>query len=492
MEYLDLLQSLSSNDPFLQITGITRITAAIKSQPSPIFVNTVAINMAVEFSKSSNYVRHFITQFFQQCSTEMCMIKSKIDIFRHLTSILDVNDPVAQCNMLKILMYLAPLLADFLEIHHKILLALESPHRKVRETASEILPKVISYAPSIARHVFEKPISKFSVKKLISVLPDDEETMKKAYAYIVSTFQKSEMMEYLCYLAIRSPRLIKHVTEILKKYNETGYLKELSKFYRKDMIFGSDNTVNLPARNQHVEIEIKLKSEKLNEKDYKEIFKNWDKACQYEWIADRLEIMVANNSKEIHMCLKLAKLVKIPQIYLENILSKHIMDSQILLQLTYILIRSNSLDSISHITHKLDNYQLYLLACEFMTFGCHSKSLEIFVKLKTEFKGSNEKSYEWLCTLTIISEFESRKDKKVDGFAALSHLGCLDLGHKIYFQSEFLLCRLLLVHYLKLLQNPSMETSALTVEFVKLRSRFHKLLYLFAKTSQSTSQCLKK
>mmetsp|Transcript_28858 Transcript_28858/g.28543 ORF Transcript_28858/g.28543 Transcript_28858/m.28543 type:complete len:335 (+) Transcript_28858:646-1650(+) len=155
------------------------------------------------------------------------------------------------------------------------------------------------------------------------------------------------------------------------------------------------------------------------------------------------------------------------------------------------IIRVGWLDALNEIIHKLDTWQQYLVACELMAEGLHSKALELFVKLKTEFKGSNEKIYEWLCTLKIISEYESRKDRVVDGFAALSHLGCLDLGHKIYFQSEFLLCRLLLVQYLKSLQS-NLEISIVIPEFVNIRNRLNNLLFLFFKLPKSTTQCIKK
>lgn len=228
MEYLDYIKSLSCGDPTQQIPSISRIIWLIKEQPTFILVNTIAITMAVEFTQVSNKVRFFIAEFFRQCSSEMCLIRNKEDFFRNLTSVLDMNNPVAQQLMLKILGYLAPLLTDMLEVHHKVLLTLEGSHRIIRETAFSILPALISYCPSISKHVFEKVIPEHYISKICSVIPDNQEIINKAYSYILRHF--GDEHETLMVLAGRSRSLSSH---LLPKLLDNGKYEQVVQLCKK-------------------------------------------------------------------------------------------------------------------------------------------------------------------------------------------------------------------------------------------------------------------
>lgn len=225
MEYLDYLKSLSCGDPAQQILGISRIAWVIKEQPSFILVNTIAITMAIEFTKAPNRVRFSIAEFFRHCSSEMCMIKNKEDFFRHLTSILDMNNPVAQQLMLKILGYLAPLLTDMLEVHHKVLIAIEAGHKLIRETIFSILPSLIKYCPSIAKHIFDKSIPAHYITRICSVLPDQQEIIKKAYVYIISHFEGNR--EILLVLGFRSRSFCEHAKRLFFKFEDFDKIEKL-------------------------------------------------------------------------------------------------------------------------------------------------------------------------------------------------------------------------------------------------------------------------
>jgi hypothetical protein len=181
--------------------------------------------MAVEFTQVSNKVRFFIAEFFRQCSSEMCLIRNKEDFFRNLTSVLDMNNPVAQQLMLKILGYLAPLLTDMLEVHHKVLLTLEGSHRIIRETAFSILPSLMMYCPLISKHVFDKVIPEHFIIKICSVVPDQHEIIKKAYTYIVRHFNSNN--EALFVLASRSRSFCTHVLQVFFEAAEFSKVEKL-------------------------------------------------------------------------------------------------------------------------------------------------------------------------------------------------------------------------------------------------------------------------
>ena len=61
-------------------------------------------------------------------------------------------------------------------------------------------------------------------------------------------------------------------------------------------------------------------------------------------------------------------------------------------------------------------------------------------------------------------------------------MGCLDLSHNIYFQSEFFLCRYLTVSILNDISAGKENTENLFI----LRNRIDKLLYLFKKPFKDT------
>jgi hypothetical protein len=253
MEYLEYLKALSSGDPLQQISSIPRIVFLIKEHPSAILVNTIAITMSIEFTRASNRVRYFISDFFHQCSTEMCMIRSKQEVFNHLISVLDLNDPIAQSLMLKILGALAPLITDMTEVHHKVLLAIEGGHRQVREMAYSILPSLILYSPSIAKHVFDKSIPQHYILEICKVLPDDEETIKRAYSYIVRNFSEENKIDVLYLLALRCRSIVSHVKNILISNNRLHLLSRLCKKYGNSILTDSEieliKNYNLKNRN---------------------------------------------------------------------------------------------------------------------------------------------------------------------------------------------------------------------------------------------------
>ena len=484
MEYLEYLKALSSGDSLQQISSIPRIVCLIKEQPSAILVNTIAITMSVEFTQSSNRVRYFIADFFSQCSTEMCMIRSKQEVLQHLMSVLDINDPIAQCLMLKILGSLAPLLTDMIEVHHKLLLTLEGTHRQVRETAYSILPRLISYCPTIAKHVFDKNIPQHFILNICKVLPDEEETVKRAYSYIVRNFSEDSAIEILFALAYRCRSIVNHVKYILIKHQELGKLLKLCSRYGRDNILTENEkkiVLDLESRPQEIinssisEIlsQPKLEGNLYSEKHYRYIYQNWGSADKYVWVTNRL-----NNPEEVSFCYKLLYLLKVPSTYLADV-------KKFSLDLALCLIRGGWRGSNYEIIYSLNSWEQYQCACELMKKGESTHAHQIFLKIRKNFRGNNEKAYEWICALIEVTNFES---KKTGGIKALSHLGCLGLGSSTYFQSEFFLCRYLVIT--ALVEGGSGKN--ITETLFALRNRLDKLLYLFAKPCKDTVYIIKR
>lgn len=468
MEYLEYLKALSSGDYLQQISSIPRIVCLIKEQPSPILVNTIAITMSVEFTHASNRVRYFIADFFSQCNAEMCMIRSKQEVLDHLMSVLDLNDPVAQCLMLKILGALAPLLTEMVEVHHKVLLVIEGPHRQVREAAYSILPQLVLYCPTIAKHVFDKAIPQYFILKIFKVLPDDEETIKRAYSYVVNNLAESFAIEVLFILACRCRSIVNHVKYLLIKHQEIGKLFKLCQKYGKDSILTASEKILIkdfkaqPQSMQTSSISELLSQSKLSEKHYKYIYMNWDSQCLFSWITKRLDLQ-----EESFFCYKLLYLLRVPSSFLAFVKNYS-------LGLALCYIRSGWRGSCYEIVYSLNSWEQYQCACEMMKQGIHTEAHQVFLKIKNQFRGSNEKVYEWICALIEITGFER---SKTSGVKAFSHLGCLGLDSATYFQSEFFLCRYLIV-------NALIEGAAGKIDIANLfvlRNRVDKLLFLFTK-----------
>lgn len=65
MEYLDLLQGLSSGDSLTRVSTVARIIHVMKTEKSTNLVNTIALRMAVQFSGCSNRDRYLISTLFE-------------------------------------------------------------------------------------------------------------------------------------------------------------------------------------------------------------------------------------------------------------------------------------------------------------------------------------------------------------------------------------------------------------------------------------------
>lgn len=181
--------------------------------------------------------------------------------------------------------------------------------------------------------------------------------------------------------------------------------------------------------------------------------------------------------EESAFCYKLLYKIKAPSSYFVSI-------KTFSLELALCLIRGGWRGSYYEVVFSLNSWEQYKCACEMMTQGLHGEAYQILTKIKQKFSGSNEKVYEWLSALIEISGFENNK---IGGIKAFSHIGCLDLGHNIYFQCEFFLCRYILVFALNdvLLNKINLES------LYSLRNRVQSLLYLFRKPLKDTIYLLK-
>lgn len=213
MAYLDQLKGLSSPDLAVQVSAMSSIAAIVKEDPSPLLLNTVAINVATKFVSAPNRLRLFIakvrvTQFFLECAVEMQMLKSKREVLELLTSVLDTNDVLAQMMMLRILGALAPVLSTLLDIQHKVLLAVDSKYQRVREMALAVLPAMLPSTPNLARHVFHKDLPDTTLLALCRSCPDDEEAVTRAFSLCCRKLSGERLVQALASLALRSSHVI--------------------------------------------------------------------------------------------------------------------------------------------------------------------------------------------------------------------------------------------------------------------------------------------
>lgn len=379
MEYLDILKGLSSQDPLARISTIARIIHVIKSEKSSVLVNTMAISMSVQFSCSTNRERYFICLMFSECAEEMCMIKNKIDVLRNLASVLDFNDPIAICLAIRILGFLAPLLPEFLEIHHKLLLTLQSPHRKVRNTTSLLLPRLMPFAPTIAKYVFDAPLSQIALIPILRALPSDQLTINKAYSYVQNFLPEEKKVEALTVLTLKCKSLLPTVKHYFLMEENVEYLRIILKKYRIKQFLGMEPVLT------GVEDEVSelLTRKTLVESDYKFIFQNWKPSFCPSGIVNRLYSLPAE-SPETSFCVKLCRLLFI-QIEI---------NSGISLETAYYLISQNQTGSVLQSLNYFDEFELYKIGCFLLKQGRPRQALPIFIKIKAEFKGNDERIYE--------------------------------------------------------------------------------------------------
>jgi hypothetical protein len=132
----------------------------------------------------------------------------------------------------------------------------------------------------------------------------------------------------------------------------------------------------------------------------------------------------------------------------------------------------------------LNTLDQYTCACEMMTQGLHPEAFTIFSSIKQSLKTESETVFHWISGLALVCSFEKNKSGPVDAFY---YLGTTDQAEKTYFHQEFLLCRYLLVNSL----NQIISGQTPIEDFLQIRLKFDKLLYLFEKPSKDLLQVLK-
>ena len=138
----------------------------------------------------------------------MQTLKSKREVLELLTSVLDTSDAVAQMLLLRILGALAPVLSGLLDIQHKVLLAVDSKFRCVRDMALKVLPALLPSAPSLARHVFRKELDPEVLVRLCTTCPDDEEAVTRAFTMCQKQLTGELLAQGAVALAVRSSTVL--------------------------------------------------------------------------------------------------------------------------------------------------------------------------------------------------------------------------------------------------------------------------------------------
>jgi hypothetical protein len=225
MDYLELIKS-SSGDLNVQLAGIAKISSVLKQQPTAVLANSVGLHMAVLFPQSPNTLKYFIAkvlspQFFCDRSREIHLVRSRRELFLPIVSVFNTNDPIAQVLALRILEALAPLLTDLQDVQHKVLLALESKHMKVIDTAVTVLPRLLLASASLARHLFSKDFQPSTLAKLVENRFDEVDTINHACAAVCRVFQGAERLQVLTSMAQKSPLMRSYVATVLKNSSES-------------------------------------------------------------------------------------------------------------------------------------------------------------------------------------------------------------------------------------------------------------------------------
>lgn len=137
-------------------------------------------------------------------------------------SVFNTNDPIAQVLALRILEALAPLLTDSQDVQHKVLLALESKHKKVIDTAVAVLPKLLVSSASLARHLFSKDFQPHVLGMLVNARYDDIDTINHACAAVYRVFQGAERLYVLTTMALKSQLMRPYVITVLQNSLESN------------------------------------------------------------------------------------------------------------------------------------------------------------------------------------------------------------------------------------------------------------------------------
>jgi hypothetical protein len=341
----------------------------------------------------------------------MSMLKSRREFFLNITSVTHSNDPVGQSYMLKIMGSLSSLLSDLLEFQHMVLLSLDSPHSRVRQTAINTIPILLPYAPKLAMHIFNKDMPPSLFLKFLKGVSNSEDVVKAAYTQAVKNFKGEDLWRVLVKMTAKAPLMTRHVKEILSEAIGTEAEQlciQLVRMHGSEGLFEKQELDKMLAQG---------KFELLNE-----LYKN-DEYKQY-----------------------LESIPYIPR-YLERSDTNNNNHSLSILHSMMAQIDSGNLSPLESLS-SLNNYQKYQLAARLIqtTHFHHAKSI---LDSLLELHITNEFIYEWLQSLSRICEMELNPGNLLSNispsYSILSSLECLGAQHNSYFHTTVIMNRIKLI-----------------------------------------------
>lgn len=475
MDYLDQLKGLNSPDLTVQIGTIAAVAAELRANPSSLMMNTVAIHVATRFRTAPNRLRYFLTQvrgrqFFLDCALEMQTLKSKREVFEQLTAVLDTSDAVAQMLLLRILGALAPVLSGLLDIQHKVLLAVDSRYKRVRDMALMVLPALLPSASSLARHIFRKDLDPETLIRLCQSCPDDQEAVTRAYALCQKELTGEMLVQGVVALALRSSSMLSRAVrdrqrEVLMMWREEkalGYWLRLCRKYGCQTVISEEEARELHVPSSHAlafvigktyaELSPSLQlspshpllspDSDLSESDYKSLLRTARLTNLSSILEFRACKLLKRHSPESTPCLRLISKSQ-GRLYTPELVQsvlQHCSKPQ-LAEIAHVVMVSIGYGEFETVLQGLNPWEMYQTAVKLIRRGEYRTAQTLLGRVVAGYESDNIACYQWLQALMEVVMLEQNLllPEQVE---VLSRLACTGLGEKVTFQSMFMILRI--------------------------------------------------
>jgi hypothetical protein len=153
--WLQLDKNLRSSDVGKQCEAVVQMGNLMKEYPFPHTVNSILLKLADVFSDCSNFVRWSILHSVRRLRSRSLqrLLLNAEEVIKRVYTVLRSNDSTARALTLRLLAHLAAVLADRVDIHHRIRYSLFS-HDDVEVDASiDAIERISRYSTSFGRTI---------------------------------------------------------------------------------------------------------------------------------------------------------------------------------------------------------------------------------------------------------------------------------------------------------------------------------------------------
>ncbi|CAE1237033.1 INTS7 [Acanthosepion pharaonis] len=109
-----------------QCEAVVRFPRLFEKYPFPILINSAVLKLAEVFRAGSNFIRLCILRVTQQAEKHLDKVLNVDDFIRRIFSVMHSNDPIARAITLRTLGSIAPIIAERKNVHHSIVVSLDS------------------------------------------------------------------------------------------------------------------------------------------------------------------------------------------------------------------------------------------------------------------------------------------------------------------------------------------------------------------------------